>query len=170
MSIAKKLLALGGSINISTALTHIVIVAIGIPAYHYFGVSQNIIKMFATQQLLLPMSIMILTILLFFVAGLYGLSGAKLLPRLPALKLVLFIIDIIYCLRDAILLLLFFPTATIKLAKILDLGRPIVFHDWVIIVIWLITGLCYLVGVITARNVSAKVARCCSVIVVWSNC
>lgn len=148
MSTAKKLLAIGGTINILTALIHIVIVAIGVSAYHYFGVSQNIIQMFSTQQLLLPISIMPLTILLFFIAGLYGLSGAKLLPHLPALKLVLFIIGIIYCLRGAVLLLLFFPTATVKLATILDLGRPIVFHDWVITVIWLITGLCYLVGVI----------------------
>ena len=89
-------------------------------------------------------------ILAFAAAGLYGLSGAGFVRRLPGLNPVLVIIGLVYSLRGSVVFLMPFPDFVNKLMlnypNLLGMGRPFLYQDWIFSFIWLFVGLAYLVG------------------------
>jgi len=131
------LLFLGACANFAIALVHVGIVIVGSPAYLYFGAAG--LADLAAQGSPIP-ALVTLTLAVLFVAwGLYALSGAGILPRLPWPRAALLIISFIYLGRGSLLLL--------DLAwLILGAGYP--FRQFVFSAVSLVVGLVILVGVI----------------------
>lgn len=96
-----KLLRLGGYINILIAIGHII--CLYDPEYFFevTGVGDNM-RRNAEIHPLLPYAITIVVTIIFFVFGLYGLSGADKIRRLPFLKIGIFTIAGIYLFRGVI--------------------------------------------------------------------
>lgn len=148
--LGKTLLTFGGSVNIFVAILHILIALIGVSAYQYFGAPAVLIQLVQNNNSLLVVGIMGMITFAFALVGLYGLSGAGLLRRLPGLNLVLIAIGLIYLIRGAAVLLILFPEITKSLMQtypnILGMGRPIMYQDWLFSFVCLFLGLTYLLG------------------------
>ena len=145
-----KTLLIAGIANIFIALLHIAIMIIGVEAYNYFGAPIIFIHL-AEQGHPFTLGIMMMLIAFcFLVAGLYGISGAGAIRRLPFLKIILFLISIIYILRGTVVFLIPFPEITLRLMalypNLLGMGRHIMFHDWIFSFVWLVIGIIYFVG------------------------
>lgn len=96
-----KMLKLGGYINILIAIAHIICL---INAEYFFevtGVGENM-RRNAEIRPFLPYAMTIFVALIFFIFGLYGLSGAGKIRKLPLLKVGIFIIAAIYLIRGAV--------------------------------------------------------------------
>lgn len=145
-----KLLIAGAMINILTAILHISIPFIGKAAYQYFGAPPEIITLAQEGYFAISLLIMFLLSTLFFVAGLYGLSGAGLIRPIPFRSVAILLIGILYTLRGSVVILLPFPHLANKLIQlfpsILGMGREIMFQDWLFSFVWLVTGIFYLIG------------------------
>ena len=148
--VGRLLLAIGGCANIMVAILHVFMKFIGISAFNYFGAPVALIQLIENNHTWLVMEIMGLLVGLFLVAGFYGLSGAKIIRRLPGLNFILVTIGVIYTVRGAVVVLIPFPGVVGYLIHnyptILGMGRPIMLHDWVFSFISLLVGLIYLVG------------------------
>lgn len=96
-----KMLKLGGYINILIAIAHIV--CLYSPEYFFevTGVGEEM-KRNAEIHPLLPYVMTIFVAIFFFIFGLYGLSGAGKIKKLPLLKWGIFTIAAIYLLRGVV--------------------------------------------------------------------
>lgn len=93
-----KLLKIGGYINILIAIAHVIGLFWAQEMYDYTGVGENM-RRNAEIHPLLPTVITIFVTICFFIFGLYGLSGAGKIRKLPFLKIGIFGIAAIYLLR-----------------------------------------------------------------------
>lgn len=98
MPTGKKFLLAGSIMSFGIALLHLVIIFIGAEAYRYFGAGEEMASL-AENGSLQPALVTFAITILFTMFGLYGLSGANIIMRLPLLKWVLLAIGSIYALR-----------------------------------------------------------------------
>ena len=92
------MLALGGYINILIAVGHIVGLIWADKMFEVTGIG-NEMKELARSHFSLPYLLTIFVAIIFFIFGLYGLSAANKIKRLPFLKLGVFVIAGVYLLR-----------------------------------------------------------------------
>lgn len=96
-----KSLKLGGYINILIAVAHIIGLFWAQEMYDYTGVGENMQRN-AEIHPLLPTAITIFVTIFFFIFGLYGLSGAGIIKKLPLLTTGVFTIAAIYLMRGIV--------------------------------------------------------------------
>jgi len=99
----RRCLIAGGSASLALAALHVLVIAIGPPAYLYFG-RADLAEAASRGSLYPPLATMVITGTL-SVWGLYAFSGAGLARRLPLLRTGLVTISGIYFLRGLILVL-----------------------------------------------------------------
>lgn len=99
----RTLLLLGGIVSLGIALVHLFILLLGPPAYLYFGAAD--LARLAAGGSPVPAVLTFLLALAFSAFGLYALSAAGTVRRLPLLKLGLIFIAGLYTLRGLILFL-----------------------------------------------------------------
>ena len=85
------------------AVLHLWIIAIGAPAYRYTGAGESMVRL-AEQGSVIPALVTSGAIALFVLAGLYPLSAAGWVPRLPFLRLGLVCIAAVYTGRGLVLI------------------------------------------------------------------
>jgi hypothetical protein len=136
MKLSNSLLFLGGLLSFGFAVFQI---ALGIvPEWSAdWGAGDELVS---NPALLLGASLVVSVA--FTVSGLYGLSGAGLLRRLPLLRTGLIVIGIICTLRGIAFVLLL-----LTVLGLLPLQGPILRTAWQSSFIFLLIGLTYLVGV-----------------------
>lgn len=96
-----KLLKLGGYINILIAIAHIIGLIWAQEMYDYTGVGEDMRRNVEIHPLL-PTAMTIFVAIFFFIFGLYGLSAAGMIKKLPLLKLGVFAIAVIYLFRGVV--------------------------------------------------------------------
>ena len=99
----KKLLIVSVIICFIIAILHIIIVYLGSDAYVYFGAGNEMARM-DSEGSLFPMISTLFIATVFGLFGFYGLSGARVIGKLPLIKTMLLIISSLFSLRG----LLFF--------------------------------------------------------------
>ncbi len=129
------LLTVGAWLNFAIALAHLAIVVAGPPAYLYTGRAD--LAQLAQTGSPLPALLTLVLAAAFLVCGLYGLSGAGRLPRLPLLRLGLLAIGGVYTLRGLIVIL-------DVLSLVRGAGYPL--RQTVFSAVALAVGLLYLLG------------------------
>ena len=97
-----RLLAMVGWWNIAFALLHIAIILMGGRGYRYFGAGENM-AVLAEAGNLKPAIITAGLAAVFLVFGLYALSAAGHIRRLPLTRLVVLGIGLLYLLRGVLL-------------------------------------------------------------------
>jgi len=133
-------LILGGILSFAVALLHVVMIFIGAPAYRYFGAGEEMARA-AESGSAFPALLTLFLAAIFAVWGFYGLSGAKVIRRLPLLKIALILVGAVYTLRGAAVLQQLFQIAASS-AEVAP--REIAFS-----LVSRIIGLAYLVGTIS---------------------
>jgi hypothetical protein len=96
-----KMLKLGGYINILIAIVHIICLFNAEYFFEVTGVGENMRRNSEIHPLL-PYAMTIFVSIIFFIFGLYGLSGADKIKKLPFLKVGIFTIAIIYIIRGIV--------------------------------------------------------------------
>jgi len=91
----------GGTASFALAALHVLIIAIGAPAYLYFG-RPDLAESAARGSLFPPLVTAVITFLL-SVWGVYGYSGARLIRRVPLLRTGLVTISLIYLARGLVI-------------------------------------------------------------------
>ena len=99
----RRFLIVGGSASLALAALHVVIIAVGPPAYLYFG-RADLAEAARGGSLYPPLATLVITITL-TLWGLYAYSGAGLVRRLPLLRTGLVTIAGVYTLRGLVLIL-----------------------------------------------------------------
>ncbi|GIQ57690.1 hypothetical protein Flavo103_08260 [Flavobacterium collinsii] len=94
------MLKLGGYINIVIAIGHILGLIWADQMFEITGIGKEMATL-AQKHSTLPYLLTIIVAIVFFIFGLYGLSAANKLRKLPLLKTVIFLIAGIYLLRGA---------------------------------------------------------------------
>ncbi len=87
----------GAVASFAAALLHVIVVLVGPAAYSYFGGPE--LARLADAGSSIPAAMTLSLAALFTVFGVYGLSGAGILPRLPMLHVVLLIVGGVYAFR-----------------------------------------------------------------------
>jgi hypothetical protein len=100
----RALLVIAGSCSLALALLHVVLIFIGPSAYRYFGAGEGMARR-AQAGSLMPAAVTLGVATVLCIFGLYALSGAAVVRRLPLLRPALVGIAAIYTLRG----LSFFP-------------------------------------------------------------
>jgi hypothetical protein len=147
--LGKRLLILGGIFSFAVALLHVGIAIYGGSAYITFGAGEEFTRLDASGSPV-PMLVTLGLALIFAICGLYALSGASVLRRLPLLLLALIGIGAVYTLRGLLLL----PELYSTLA-----GTTPASHGLIFSAVSLLIGLCYLIGTILSwKQLSHKPA------------
>ena len=102
-TLGKRLLRIGAWLNFGIALAHVAIAAVGPRAYLYTGRADLAAQAQAGSRL--PALLTLGLAFVFLVFGLYALSGAGLIRRLPLLRVGLLAIGSLYTLRGLIVIL-----------------------------------------------------------------
>lgn len=137
----RHLLKAAAALSFAVALLHVGIVFAGAPAYRYFGAGKEIAT--ATERgSPLPALITLLLSVVFAVFGLYALSGAGTIRRLPLLPLALIAIGSLYTLRG---LAVFGDIYNFYMSLSWEGQREIVFS-----LVSLVIGLLYVAGTATS--------------------
>ncbi|MEW6608907.1 MAG: hypothetical protein AB1414_15925 [bacterium] len=102
-----RVLLVGGASSFSIAILHIAIIIGGADWYRFFGAGEKIATL-AEQGSWVPGLLTFGISIIFFIWGLYALSGAGKIRRLPFLRLALVIISAIYLARGLCFLPVFF--------------------------------------------------------------
>jgi hypothetical protein len=139
MRMGNQWLKLGGILSFAVALLHVVIIFIGAPAYRYFGAGEDMATA-AESGSAFPALLTLFLVAIFAIWGFYGLSGARVIRRLPLLKIALILIGAVYTLRGVAVFQQLFQIAT---SSVEVAPREIVFS-----LVSLIIGLAYLIGTI----------------------
>jgi hypothetical protein len=139
MPLSKRLLQIAGLLSLAVALFQIVL-GFSPALSTYFGASPDLL---ANPVTLLAASLFVA--LIFAIWGLYGLSGAGLLRRLPLLRLGLLAIGAIYTLRGLLLI----PLLLASLG-LLASPEPILPQALLASFVSLLVGCFYLAGTIAA--------------------
>ncbi len=138
--------------NIVVSLLHFAMIFIGAKAYYYFGAPSYFIQ--HAQSWYVVVLMMILSGL-FFIVGLYGLSAAAYIRRLPGVWAVIFLVGVLYTLRGSVVILMPFPELVGYILKnypgLLGMDRPLLIQDWVFSALWLLAGLTYLCAWVLSR-------------------
>ena len=132
------MLILGGVLSFAVALLHIGIAIYGGTAYITFGAGEEFARL-DTAGSPVPALVTLGLAVVFAVCGLYALSGAGVLRRLPLLLLGLLGIGAVYTLRGLMLL----PELYMVLAGTIPATHSLTFSA-----VSLLIGLCYLIGTI----------------------
>ena len=105
-----KLLIIGSAFSALAALVHLGCIIFGGDWYRFFGAGEQIAKM-AEDGHWYPTVFASFMVLILSIWSLYGLSGAKVIFRLPLLKLGLIVISLIYLVRGVafVLIMPMFP-------------------------------------------------------------
>jgi hypothetical protein len=135
-----KLLISAAVLSFLIAALHVVIIFIGAEGYRYFGAGEEMAQGDAAGSWGPALITTIITVF-FILFGLYALSGAKVIRRLPVLKAALIVISAIFVLRGAGII----GDAYMMTVDPSYPGRMFVFS-----LVALITGLCFLLG--TKKN------------------
>jgi hypothetical protein len=133
-------LKLGGILSFAVALLHVVVIFVGASAYRYFGAGEEMATV-AESGSAFPALLTFVLVAVFAVWGFYGLSGARVIRRLPLLKIALLLIGAIYTLRGVAVFQQLFQIA----ASSAEAAAP---RDIVFSSVSLIIGLAYLIGTI----------------------
>ena len=120
------------------ALLHIAIIFLGRKAYGYFGAAQLIPLVEKGSPW--PTVITFLLAGVFAVCGLYGLSGAGVLPHLPLLRIGLMAVSAVFTLRGLALIK--------EIPKALRMAGAVPQRELVFSSVSLVTGLLFLSGLI----------------------
>jgi len=94
------LLILAGLTSILSAVSQLIMILGGAPAYQQMGAGTTLSNMAAAGSSTPAMLFSVLALLL-FIAACYALSGAGVFRKLPALRSVLIFIGLLYCARGA---------------------------------------------------------------------
>lgn len=133
--IGRESLILAAIGSFAVALLHLVIIPIGAPAYRYFGAPD--LAVLEERGSWTPALLTLVLVVIFSVFGLYALSGARKIRRLPLLLTGLIAIGSLYALRG----LAVFPEL-VYLARGAELpSRYAVFS-----LVALVIGIAYLIG------------------------
>lgn len=129
-------LFVGGLMNIIFGFVHVAIVFLGPWAYEYFGAGYEMTQM-AREGSLIPPLVTLFIAGIFWIFGLYGLSGSGRYRQLPLMVPVLWVIAIVYTLRGLFIIPQFFmqPENTTLPA-----------NDYIYSAVALFIGFCYLAG------------------------
>ncbi len=130
-------LVVGAVLNLIIALFHLVVVFAGPEAYVHFGAGEKMARM-EREGSLVPDAITAFLAIGFCIFGVYALSGANIIRRLPARRPILTIIAAIYLLRGLLLLQQGFFLITDPYDGI---ARDILFS-----LVAAIVGICYAAG------------------------
>ncbi|MCI0478006.1 MAG: hypothetical protein L0Y55_17320, partial [Anaerolineales bacterium] len=93
----------GAAANFGIAALHVLIVIVGVPGYIFFGTAD--LARLAMQGSPIPAIATLALAALFAAFGMYALSGAGIIRRLPFTRLALVCIGSVYTLRGLILIL-----------------------------------------------------------------
>jgi hypothetical protein len=137
----RALLILGAGANFLIAVLHLVIILVGAPAYLYFGAAD--LARMAEAGSPTPALLTLGLTAAFMAFGLYGLSGAGVMRRLPLLTLGLALIGAVYTLRGLVVIL--------DLARLMR-GADYPFRQAVFSAVALAIGLAYLLGAFQRRR------------------
>jgi hypothetical protein len=140
-----NLLFAGAIANFAIAVLHLIIILIGGDAYRYFGAGEEMATMDEAGSLS-PGLITLLVTFFFILFGLYGLSGAGKIRKLPLLDVILMVIASIFLMRGASVIadiyLLNFSTGH---------EAQMIWFSLVALVI----GICYSMGIYQKRRTEA---------------
>jgi len=105
-----KFLILGAICSAFAAIAHLGCIVFGGDWYRFFGAGEQMARM-AEDGLWYPTIVTSILVLILSIWSLYGLSGAKVIFRLPLLRLGLIVISIIYLVRGTtfVMLMPMFP-------------------------------------------------------------
>ncbi|WP_394200332.1 hypothetical protein [Shewanella waksmanii] len=92
------LLILGAIFSAIAALAHLGCIVFGATWYRFFGAGEQMAQM-AEQGLWYPSIVTSVIVLVLLIWSMYGLSGSRVIVKLPLLKLGLITISLIYLLR-----------------------------------------------------------------------
>ncbi len=137
MTAGRAALAVAGTANLGVALLHAAMVVVGPAAYLYFGAGPRFAARAAAGSPV-PAVVTLMLAVAFAVMGLYALSGARCLPRLPLLRTVILLVGVVYVLRGLVLV----P----ELRALLVLHAPVAVRMMVFSGVSLAIGLLYLAG------------------------
>lgn len=93
-----KALITAAILNFIAALLHIAVIFGGADWYRFFGAGEAMAQM-AAQGDIQPVLITLFIATMLTMWGLYALSGAQIITRLPYLKACLLLISAVYCIR-----------------------------------------------------------------------
>jgi hypothetical protein len=136
MMIANPFLVIGGVASFMIALAHF---ALMFKPSGYRLIGEDNLAELHEQGSTIPLGITFGTVILFFIGGIYALSGAGLLPPLPLLKSALIFGGVFYLLRSLPL-----PMELYKMISENYPRRLVLFSSGA-----LILGILYLIGVFT---------------------
>lgn len=135
-----KPLVIAGALSIFAAVVHLAIIAGGPDWYRFFGAGEQMAVM-AEQGQLYPAIVTLFIAAMLFLWGLYALSGARVIPRLPLLRFCLMAITFIYLLRGiGGLVVAFMP----QVLQQVQLSSPFMLWSSAICTLF---GVTYLVGI-----------------------
>lgn len=137
------MLKLAGILSSVIAVLHVGIIAVGAPAYRYFGAGEEMARQ-AERGSPIPALLTGVITLVFVLFALYAFSGAGLVGRLPLLRLGLLMVGVVYTLRG----LLLGP----QVIWFLGLPGRVPTRQLVFSGVSLVIGLSYLIGVHGAWN------------------
>lgn len=143
------MLKLAGVFSLAIAVLHVVVIAVGAPAYRYFGAGERLARQ-SEQASLTPALLTAGIAVVFAVWALYAFSGAGLIRRLPLIRLGLVAIGTIYVLRGVLL----GPQLAVYLSGAFP-QFPV--RDLVFSAVSLFVGLLYVLGVARAWRSLAPV-------------
>lgn len=129
-------LLVGGVLNIAIGFLHIAIVFLGPWAYEYFGAGHAMTRL-AREGSLIPPLVTLGVAGIFWIFGLYGLSGSGHYRQLPLLVPVLWLIAVVYTLRGLFIIPLFFAQTA---------GTSLPPNDYIYSAVALFIGFCYMAG------------------------
>jgi len=133
---ASLLLLLASLAAFLIALLHLAIIFIGRKGYGYFGAAQLIPLVEKGSPW--PAIITFILAAIFAMCGVYGLSGAGILPHLPLLRLGLIVIGAVFALRGLALVK--------EIPQFLRGAATFPTREMIFSGVSLAVGLCYLVG------------------------
>lgn len=131
------MLKFAGLLSAAIAALHLAIIALGGPAYRYFGAGEELARL-AEQGSPLPALVTVVLALIFAVWAAYAFAAAGLPRRLPLLRTGLIAIGAIYTLRGILV---------VPQVWFISSGRALVPpRDIVFSLVSLVAGVAYLVG------------------------
>lgn len=98
MKISAHILTVAGNLSFFAALIHIAIIFGGPDWYRFFGAGEAMAQM-AEERKMYPVFVTLLIASVLTGWGLYALSGAGVIFRLPLLRTCLVLITAVYCIR-----------------------------------------------------------------------
>ena len=122
------MLVFAALLNFALAVLHVYIIARGAPAYRFFGAGERMARA-AERGSWIPALVTAAIALVFFVWGLYAVSGANLIPALPWTRAVLTLIAGVFLLRGAGLIAPLFGVKTdafLMVTSLVSLGIGLV--------------------------------------------